>query len=340
MRHHRIIAPIVAAIVLTGCAAETPLPDRSDTQAQIRILGEERSTLLQQIAGLETALTPDPVCILCFNGAYPSLPETAFPILESSGYPATVIVTTDTLPGGEGMMTPDQAKELLTAGWEFVPSVAADVPPIADGALNPAWIAELDQTLAALRELELPAPSCYAFAPDSYNPLTDQALADRGLTAVLHRWSSSKIETQKLAEYQMELYGGAISDGNPVYRIGGATICAGTSTAQLNVQNACDQKMVIAVCTGQVKRSVPAADQNLDCTVNKFEMMLEDVAEYGDQWGLRVLTFSETCRYKHDFEADLDRRQAEYDAFCQQARARIDEIEQEISALMKQALKE
>lgn len=340
MSHHHIIAPLLAAIVLSGCTAEVSLPDLSDTNAQIRILDEERTTLQKQIAELQTTLTPDPVCVLCFDGAYPSVYETAYPLLESYGYPAVVILTTDTLPGKEGMMTADQADTLIGAGWEFIPSVSADIPPVADGAPNPDWLGRLDQTLAALQNLNLPAPSCYAFAPDSYDPLADQPLADRGLAVLLHRWSGSEIENEKLAAYQMTLYGTAISAADPVYRVGGATICADTSAAQEAVRIACGENAVIAVCTGQMKRSVPAADQKIDCTESKYRTMLRDIADYGDRWGLRILTFSETCRYKQEFEAELAGRQADSDAFCQQAQARIAEIEREISALMKQSLED
>lgn len=341
MRPYRILAPaaLLAAVLLTACFGGDPIPDQSEYLEQIHVLEEERNALERMLV-TPGSLIPDPVCILCFGGAYSSVFETAFPILEKSGFPATVLVREGSLPGQEGMMSADQANTLLEAGWEFVPAGSADIPAVREGDLSPDWLTDLDQTLAALEALGFPAPSCYAFASDGYDPVADQTLADRGIAVALHRWSSDAIRTQKLNAYDLTIFGGAINDGNSVYRIGGATVFAGSSTAQLDVQTACAEKGVIAVCTGQVLERVSADQQNVNCTVTKFKTMLSDIAQYQASVGLRVTTFAEACTYKRDFESDLDQRQAEFDDFCIRAQARIDEIDQELSEIMRKMLNE
>lgn len=343
MRHLRILAPLLAAVLLTTACGADPTPDADELSAvkkQIRLLEQERSDLKKQIIEPSFSLHPDPVCILCFDGAYASVGEIAFPLLQEFDYPAVITVRPDTLPGEDGMITTDQARELIAAGWEFIPAGDLDIPVNLDGQLNPDWISDLDRTLANFRTIGLPAPSCFAFASDTYDPLADQALADRGFTAALHRWSDSTIRNEKLEAYGIDALGREISDGNPVYRIGGATICAGESTAQTNVRAACAENAVAAVCTGQVKTEVPDDDRNMDCTESKYRMMLGDIAAYAEEYGLRLLTFSEVCRYRRDSEEQLDERQAEYEAFCLSAKARMDEIEQEIAAILRQRLEE
>lgn len=333
-----LAAVVMLSLPLTACdRKDTAQPDRSDIEARLKELDQERKTLVKMIKNAALP-SPDPVCVLCFDGACLSLAENAFPMLSEAGYPAAVAVRDGTLPGQPGMITADQAAELVKAGWEFIPSGSADIPVVSDGALNPDWTADLDATLAAFAALGLPAPSCYAFAPDSYNPLADSALSERSITVALHRWSSENRESG-LKALGLTLFGGSVAGSGPVYRIGGATVVAGASSAQLDVQNACAENAVVAVCTGQLLEEVPPEEESVSCTVSKYSLVLQDLTAYGEEYGLRVMTFSAACAYKRDFEDSLDEQEAEYEEFCRKANERIAEIDGETSVLLEQMLK-
>lgn len=342
MKYFRIFAAVLAAaLLLSACdAKQQTLRDHSEARAQISQLDQERLTLEQKVDDLRASLNPDPVCVLCFEGAYSSVYDTAYPMLSAAGVPAVVILGSNTLPGLEGMMSSDQAKELLNAGWEFIPAGSAVADSVKDGAPNPAWIADLDHMLAAMKLSGLPEPSGCAFAPDSYNPLIDQTLSDRGITTALHRWSGGKIQEEKLESYGMTPYGGEITGENPVYRIGGTAIFAASSAHLTDIQSACEEYAVIAVTTRQLLYSVPAADQRLDCSSGKYQTLLSELAARGEAEGLRVLTFTGACEYKRGFESDLDKRRADFDAFLKKAQARHAEIEEEIASLMRQMLQD
>lgn len=329
---------------LWGCGKKETV-DYGRYQQDIARLQAEIDELQAEIDEPLAGLTPNPVTVIGLSGAYESVYTYVFPLLQKAGMPGVVVLEDGRMPGEEGMMTLDQAKEMISAGWEFALGDCGEIVLLDQSGEAPSgeWKAYLDDCLSTMQNLGLPTPITFCFGLDRYHPAAEQALADRGIKVIRHSFSDTnsqalKVREELYAKYQIEMYGRAVADSGLVYRVGGALIRADGSTAQLNVETAIKQKAVVSVAAGRVLPSV--TDHITDCTLEKFTLMVSSLMDYRKKYGLEVMTFSGMYDYKTGFESDLDHRIAEYDAMAAELQAEIEKRRTQIEQLMKEMLEE
>ncbi|MGM9681429.1 MAG: hypothetical protein ACI3XR_07985 [Eubacteriales bacterium] len=314
-------------------------------QKKISSLQAQIDELQAQIDEPMAELTPGAIAVVGLGGAYASVYTYVYPLLQKAGIPAVVVLEDGRMPGEDGMMTMDQAKELISAGWEFALGDSSEIQLLKDTGMEPTaeWLTYLDDSLAVMQNLGLPTPTTFCFGQNRYHPAAEQALADRGFKVIRHCFSDETTEALKVREelysvYGIEMYGRNLSDSGLIYRIGGAIVRADASTAQLNVETAIRQRAAVSIAVGRVLPTVE--DRNSDCTLEKFTLMVNNLLEYQKSYDLQILTFTGMYDYKAAFEEDLDNRTAEYEAQSAALQAEIDKIKGQIEKLMQEMMEE
>lgn len=335
---------LTLSVLLAGCEKEESV-NYDAYQKKISMLQAQIDELQAQIDEPMAELTPGAIVVIGLGGAYASVYTYVYPLLQKAGIPGVVVLEEGRMPGEDGMMTPDQAKELISAGWEFALGDSPEIQLLKETGMEPTdeWLSYLDDSLAVIQNLGLPTPTTFCFGQDRYHPAAEQALADRGFKVVRHSFSDDTTEALKVREelysvYGIEMYGRNLSDSGLIYRIGGALVRADASTAQLNVEAAIKQKAAVSIAVGRVLPTVE--DRSTDCTLEKFTLMVNNLLEYHRSYDLQILTFTGMYDYKAGFEEDLDSRTAEYEAQAAALQAEIDKIKGQIEKLMQEMMEE
>lgn len=329
-----------ALLLLPACA---PAGGDSDGQyreyeEQIARLRAEQIELRQKVEEPLRTFDPDAVAVITFSSADRSVYDNAYPLLKKAGMTASIVVGEGKLPGTEGMMTVAEARELAENGWDFA---VGDDPSIdlldAEGRPSEEWLDYVDGLRLGLSELGLADPVAFCFGDCRYEPLVEAALSERGFLTVRHYYDDSSQAAVTLRDecyrrYGIGLLGYELSGATPVYRVGTAIVRAAASAGQTDVESAIRKNGVVSVALGRILPTVE--DKQHDCTVEKFATMLNSMIEYHSQYDLRVEGFASMIDYKRGFERDLADRKAAYEADASGWKARIEEIDRELTELM------
>lgn len=284
-------------------------------QKERKKLTDERDAVVYEESKKEKASF-----VICFDTADRSVYSTAYALMREYGFPGVVALGADTLLGEGDNMTREQLSTLLDNGWELALADRGEGAPFADAAELSSYIKGY---FDARSGDTLPKPTTFCFSEGNYRKEFDEVLAENGFSVLRH-----------FGEEKEPIISTVFS---PMpWRVGSDRIRASQSSARLTVERAITRKGTVAVTVGKVAEQVE--NTSVDCSLVKFESMLDSLDGYVTQDLIIPSVFSTAYARKAEAEADREAAEAIYLGKLAEIDGKIEKIDAEIAALMKKTI--
>lgn len=199
---------------------------------------------------------------LCFRQIDASAYETLYPLLNQHGLVGALVLHDGQLPGDNGKISTADCWEMANNGWMFVVGDNGDIDMSADPEDAAAALGEyLDSYLSRIWVRIAVKVDTFMFDEGEYRESFDEVLESRGFTRILYVPDG---ETQVSSTDSLEKI--------PYYTL--------SQSADLEeaVQTA-KRYGSVALSTRLVEAEIP--DETLDCTIDRYEALLQALAEDG-----------------------------------------------------------
>lgn len=284
-------------------------------QKERKKLTDERDAVVYEEEGKEKASF-----VICFDTADSSVYSTAYALMREYGFPGVVALGADTVLGEGNNMTKEQLSVLLGNGWELALADRGEGVPFADAAELSSYIKGF---FDAAEDDTLPRPTTFCFSEGNYRKEFDAVLAENGFSVLRH-----------FGEEKEPII--SIGFSSKPWRVGSDRVRAAQSSARLTVERAITRKGTVAVSVGRVAENVE--DASVDCSLIKFESMLDSLDGYVTHDLIIPSVFSTAYARKAEAEADREADEAIYLGKLAEIDGKIAAIDAEIAALMKKTV--
>lgn len=217
--------------------------------------------LQAQLDALRAQCAPAKVA-LCFRQLDASAYETLYPLFEQRGLVGTLVLHDGQLPGDNGKISTADCWEMANAGWTFAIGDDSDIDMSTDPEAAAEALGEyLDSYISRIWVRIAVKVDTFMFDEGEYQESFDEVLESRGFTRILYVPDG---ETQVSSTDSLEKI--------PYYTL------SQSSDLEEAVQTA-KRYGSVALSTRLVEAEIP--DETLDCTSDRYEALLQALAEDG-----------------------------------------------------------
>ena len=279
---------IVALLLfaLTGCGNSEETRRLEEISAEMMKLNSERADLERDIEDAweeyDSTLSGGDCCfVLFFDNMTQNLMTKVFPLVSGYGYKGTVVMKDYQFPGGEGCITKKDYETLKAAGWDFAIGTGS-VDLKSDNRVENLR-AYLEDYKTLLSEEGFEFPSVFAFSKNQYDEKYTDLMLEFGFKVVRYEGGS-------LGKFSYSI------GRNGIYLLSSDVICADKTTMKADMQSAYKEKAAYAAYVRYIGDVVADADNDLDCTTVKYNLMLDFLEDDCEE--AKVFTATELYEYK------------------------------------------
>lgn len=242
-----------------------------------------------------------------------ALMQNAYPLIKQFGYTGSFMVTGDTLPGTSGGLSLSDYGKLISAGWRVVlgGDGGADLSDESAAGNFRRYITDVKFSLA---QQGFAPPQVYYLEQADAAELCLQVLAEQGIRIVIQGFQP---------ELQSYRYTGKWWHG--MFFCGSATLQNNKSKVQESVYYAGLDGGAMVVTTRRVTDE--AADDALDCSLQKLRICLEWFRDAHSEYGFHITGFDGLYSEKYSAYEKLLAEIAGYDSL----EAYIEELDGQLS---------
>lgn len=243
-----------------------------------------------------------------------NLIEEVYPLLTDFSFKATVVMSDGEMPGEKGCISKNDYDKLIRAGWDFaIGSGSVDYKSENSVELLKKY---LEDYKLKLEENGYEMPKTFAFSEKQYDEKYIDLLLEYGFNVVRHFGEAG-------SKYSYSI------ERNGLYLLGSGRICADKTTMKADMQNAYKEKSTYSAtvrCIDDVY-----ADEELDCSVVKYELMLDFIEDECDE--AHIFTATELYDYKTNTLSGSENFMTEFEKKIATLEKELSEVNEELKKI-------